>query len=873
MPDSSDTRGSHEPETPATYRGSLSLLATFVMCLTFLWVVSLERPAVETALHELAAGPGQLSHSNIAVLAQVAGVPILSAIVAYIIAARAIQLVRINLYRGSLHRAMGDWLRTSAPLREAGIRLTGTAYDSSGRPAGGQDRFLDSAPEGGRSLLVLGVEGAGKTVLARTLAFELTRKRALVPLYMRRAALPILVECAALSDAALFNQSAFIQILRHQMRVFGTKGIVARLPRMLRRGRILLVCDGLDELDASDRTRICKLVADMVTTYQGHTAAILTCDLHTYESERRSMSPLKALDRVLINEVKTDDAIEALRKRPAAGGPRHLPTSDLRRALESHNLTNCIHNPAVFAALLAIHQEPDAWPFGRGELLRAYARAMCAVESSDSAHIDRSALLLGALAVSLRVAGSRTIRIPRARSIGRVVVDMLEAAPPLTPTELQVESLLIASPEEAETICQSAVKQGILMYSTDGTSISFANSVLEAAFAACWLDMMDDGLGRVNAELLHSRWTLPVVLWAGAQTNPADLAARLYRLADSPESTATRAGLATREAVQPATLALALAALCEGLAGMLAREAVSPAGSQHAIDVPQQHLRDRLDELQRLAQSPEEDDRLVQALAQVERQTGPDFVHGIAYLARMPRLSRLVRAQLTVLLGLIASPVAVASIVELLDEPDPVMRQAVNAAVILAGAACLEPLQAALRSRSDRVRARAEEALALLGDDATDAAIRSLGSTNPEQRASAARTLGRLSAERACDALILRLDDGESVVRVAAARALGQIASGQALVALEQHVSSADVALRVALAEALEQGHDIGSLQALLQLLNDADAVVRTAAANALGVLGDERAVVPLQEHRDDADPWAQRAVVLALRRMGRTTG
>ncbi|MGH2515166.1 MAG: HEAT repeat domain-containing protein, partial [Ktedonobacterales bacterium] len=347
----------------------------------------------------------------------------------------------------------------------------------------------------------------------------------------------------------------------------------------------------------------------------------------------------------------------------------------------------------------------------------------------------------------------------------------------------------------------------------------------------------------------------------------------LYRLADTPENTATRAGLPSREGARAATLALTLAALCEGLASVLAHAEAAPGGSQAIVEAAQQHLRDLLDAMQRSLQNPDEEERLTAALKEAKRHGGQELADGVTYLARLPALNRLVRAQLAVLLGALASPAAVMGLVELLDEPDAVMRQAVNAAVVLAGAVCVGPLQAALRSPSERVRSRAEEALALLGDEAREAAALTLTAGSGEQRAGAARTLGALRADQAIEPLIRRLDDSESAVRVAAARALGQIANGQALTALEQHSSNSDVALRVAVAQALGQVRDPESLPTLVRLLGDVDATVRAAAADALGLLGDERAVVSLQERRDDPDPWTQRAVVFALRRLGKASG
>ncbi|MGH2517986.1 MAG: hypothetical protein ACRDHP_20275, partial [Ktedonobacterales bacterium] len=521
-------KGADGAEKAATYRGSLSLLATLVMCFTFLCVVLLERPAVGAALRTLAAAPGNLSQTSITTLAQLLVVPLVCALVAYVVAAQAVSLLRIALYRNHLHRYAEHWLRTYAPLRAAGIRLTGTRHDPDGTAQAATKLPLDSASVATLSLLLLGGAGAGKTTALHILAFELTRRRKLIPLYLRRAPLPILLSAATFDGEAVFGAKGFLRLLQRQVGTFGTKGLAARLPRMVRRGRIVVLCDGLDELPALDRKQIGDALAGLLMGYTKHTTAIVSCDLRIYEEELRTLAPLKALERVVINEIATDEACEALRRRTSSGGSRRLTASDTRGALESHRLMESIRTPAGLAALMALNQGGETWPYGRGELLRSYARALCGGGAGERPDADRKALLLGALAVSLRVAGTRTLKIPRARSMGRVMVEWLDETPPLAPTELKLESHLIASPEEAESACQDALARGILLRTPDGAGIAFANSVLEATFAAWWLDLLDDGMGRLNAELLQGGWTLPVMLWLGAQRNPADLAARLY---------------------------------------------------------------------------------------------------------------------------------------------------------------------------------------------------------------------------------------------------------------------------------------------------------------------------------------------------------
>src|SRR5260221_9672112 len=128
-------------------------------------------------------------------------------------------------------------------------------------------------------------------------------------------------------------------------------------------------------------------------------------------------------------------------------------------------------------------------------------------------------------------------------------------------------------------------------------------------------------------------------------------------------------------------------------------------------------------------------------------------------------------------MGLLATERALDAVVALLEETDPVLRQAVNQALTLAGAAALEPLRAALNDPNERVRTRASEALAQLGEQAIATGLAALESGDTGSCIPAAQTLGGLRTPPAVAPPVAKLHDPDTLVRVAAALALGEIAS------------------------------------------------------------------------------------------------
>ena len=135
------------------------------------------------------------------------------------------------------------------------------------------------------------------------------------------------------------------------------------------------------------------------------------------------------------------------------------------------------------------------------------------------------------------------------------------------------------------------------------------------------------------------------------------------------------------------------------------------------------------------------------------------------------------------------------------------MRQAVEQALIYAGARAIPALQAVVRSGDAQTRHRAEESLRLLsgiapaaGEAANDAAIAGLNSPDASQRRVAVTTLSAIGASQALNELIARLDDVNGEVRLAAAAALGQLGGKRALLALRRRANSDDARLRLAVA-------------------------------------------------------------------------
>lgn len=851
----------------ASYRGRLSLVALVAALVACAAVLIVERVGLNELVSQLRAPHPHLDVSGVALLARVGGVSLLFAVITYLLADMAIRLLRVAIYLRTLHTYAGRMLHTYGPLLSLGYdaRLSELKPDGQ-QPGSASLRAIEYLSSSRRTLLV-GESGAGKSDALWGVAFELTRRRMWLRVFAGAASLPIIAPMSSLAESRRETDEALTAFLARQLRVFSTAGLAARLERRMKRSPTLLLCDDLDALTPGQRRVFAADLKRLDNGAKRPIRIVATVGERSYKDEPTIATVFHDFTVARLRPVVQHDVVNLLRRVKGSVATRPGRPA-LVEALARHRLGDSLRTPAILTALVTVWRDAKPLPYGRAQL---WARALSA--DSRGATSDDQAMRSDALAQfasALLRADVTDVPIPAGRSLGRAVVEWLAMSPPLYPLDHQMSESSDLSPEQIEVRFRAALRAGVLARSPDGLTLRFANHPLLDAYAARWLCACDDALGRLNAELLQPQWIAPTLLWGGMSASPGDIASRLTRLADTPDATAIRANLPTSEDAQPAALALACAVAAEGLACQLAESADASDAYPRMVMVAEQHLRDLLDQAAVYSSEPERQDRLSSSLRSIQRVGGDEVVASVAVLARTSALSRLARARLIALLGVLASAQAVAVCVEMLTETDPTLRQAVNQAISYAGPAALEPLRAALRDPDEHVRMRAAEGLSLLGDVAVETAVGALQGTDARQRAAAVRTVGALGARQAVDAVIARLDDGDGTVRVAAARALGQLATAEAVTALANHVTTPDTGLRVALAKALGATHAPDALPALLALLDDPDGQVRAATATALGVLGDDRAAAPLRRRANDRDALAQNAALAALRRLGR---
>lgn len=197
------------------------------------------------------------------------------------------------------------------------------------------------------------------------------------------------------------------------------------------------------------------------------------------------------------------------------------------------------------------------------------------------------------------------------------------------------------------------------------------------------------------------------------------------------------------------------------------------------------------------------------------------------------------RARAAARVGGAPRPEVTASLLDLLDDPDPEVRAAAADAVgDLEIARAAPRLAEALDDASAHVRREAAGALGEIEDPSTVDALREALCSDPDRRVrkAAAWALGETESPRAVDALQKALDEVDHHwLRKRVVAALGETRAPSAVPVLRTLLSGADRELRGAALEALVENGTDRAVRALGRALRSDDPGLRAAAARALG--------------------------------------
>jgi HEAT repeats len=446
--------------------------------------------------------------------------------------------------------------------------------------------LLELLQRSGGPVLILGSAGAGKTMAMHAYQQRLLTQR---QLRHRGRSIPVFI---SLKDFNAFLKSPDGMPLNSQSEADGTprhitfphllrtylynskgpesmRSLAIYLPELLQNGRVLLLCDGLNEVDSDYREALCKGLSMLMV----HNRVIMTCrELDYHNSIFETVVNERGIQTAIIKPLETDQQdtfIHTCIENEQAEKPWICTSQQMIDFITSKNLRSECTNPQKLLALMRIIDaviettkeintlgkllrefvsqlvEPEktrerwqACAFSNDELLRYVGEIACTMRRMKC--IDNGLNLNTSASAESTYAGlaeilADIIKDPPVRNAGAID---LSSIPPSTSFE----------PLQREQMLEFAEHADLLSIDRQKGVLNFRHKLMAEYFVAEYLHAVDEISHQsylpYGKELISKEeyWNEPIRIWAGLLDDPMSLAARLgdlgynYRYEESDRS-------------------------------------------------------------------------------------------------------------------------------------------------------------------------------------------------------------------------------------------------------------------------------------------------------------------------------------------------
>ncbi len=427
--------------------------------------------------------------------------------------------------------------------------------------------MLDLVQKSNAHQMILGVPGAGKTTALRVYQYVASRhiwhillKRDRIPLYIPMKNYSLFLKerqrvgtgnTMPLAEVATFTLLDFLQ----ESDLPAITYLRPYLRALTDQGRLLLLCDGLNEVDGSYLEHIDReLVYFMLNT---RNRVVMTCREVDY---REQEDFVKLVDeghaaRAVVYPLQPDQINQFVERYVERQDKSWLHTAgQIIQVIDRSRLRYHCTNPMMLFTLMGIIDkigvERGKQIDTRGRLLREYVKQLISKEQhqpkwSKAAPNERDVIrFLGEVACAARWANDRNaiqLHISAATtSTGGGAVNFEELAdelgfwldehPALGPFVSDDENTPANEPyTNMPQLLQFALNAALIDVSPSGV-LSFRHELIAEYFVAEYFYASDvqqrSSASQVREELLDNvgRWSEPVAIWAGLLDNPLDLA-------------------------------------------------------------------------------------------------------------------------------------------------------------------------------------------------------------------------------------------------------------------------------------------------------------------------------------------------------------
>jgi HEAT repeat protein len=546
----------------------IGIIAAFILTLVAVGIFVIVSPA-----HTWRAALALPMQSPLALL-----LPVGVFLVAFIVAWLLRRPMALASYLRSVHRAQEEYHKLYTPLTAlTNIRKAVESYQQDGTASTvaieeEQISLLDLIQQQDVHQLILGVPGAGKTMALRVYQYSASQspwrlllRHGRIPVYVPMKNYSLFLKQYAMGtgkndmDASADEQSVTFFDFLYQSDLPGMQYLRPYVDRLAQQGRLLLLCDGLNEVDSNYLTRVSEELVGLMRS--GGNLLVMTCREVDY---REQPDFVQLVDeghaaRAVIYPLLPEQVHEFVERYVERQDKRWQHTAgQIIQVIDRSRLRYHCTNPMMLFTLMGIIDrigvERGKQIDTRGRLLRESVKQMIVYEQQQAkwnrgAPAEREVIrFLSEVACAARWANDRNaiqLRVSTAATAkgGTNFAEWadelqfwLDEHPAQGPFVNEDEGSSVQPYDDLAQLLQFALNASLIEISPRGV-LSFRHELIAEYFVAEYFFAASRKKPGAPVEIREAmleqvgRWSEPVAIWAGLLNDPLALAEQFGALA------------------------------------------------------------------------------------------------------------------------------------------------------------------------------------------------------------------------------------------------------------------------------------------------------------------------------------------------------
>ena len=424
---------------------------------------------------------------------------------------RVFRRIALKRYRNALRQKYSKLYLPFRPNRPLDMNNVYVPLKVSGAT---DDEQIDaySAVASFRKIMIKGAPGAGKSTLLKYLALKYAESELI---RLPDTPIPILLELHRLNDAQLSLEQYLIQVLSRN----DFPNAERFISNNLKHGKLMLMLDGLDEVNSVLRHTVVQQIKDLADVYR-NCRVLITCRSAVYKGELD-----ESVDTTLEVVEFNDQQIRSFLQSWEPDLPEDKSIEQLMNALHQlPRIMTLARNPLLLTIISFLYTDDPAYilPNSRAEfyqqstdlLLRQWHQERNKFDSRSKRQVLQHLALLNQDRASV-VQHDRLIM-----DYQMVLKEIKEILP----------NLNLRHNQEPEALLEEIVERSGLLLSIDGGErYQFAHLTLQEFFAAVKLLDNPDGIA-IRFEQDKDVWQETIKLWCSLSQDSTELIRKVYAI-------------------------------------------------------------------------------------------------------------------------------------------------------------------------------------------------------------------------------------------------------------------------------------------------------------------------------------------------------